>query len=91
MNANPWDRQRAVALAYQPGDTAPVVVAKGYGAVAERIIEEARKHGIFVHDSPELVNLLMQLDLDDQIPEELYLVIAELLVWVFSLESEAGQ
>jgi len=78
----PDDRRRAVALAYHDGDDAPRVVAKGYGEIAERIIEEAERQGIYVHDAPELVALLMNLNLDEQIPPNLYQVIAELLVWV---------
>ncbi|MFP4137026.1 MAG: EscU/YscU/HrcU family type III secretion system export apparatus switch protein [Halomonas sp.] len=79
------DRQRrqAVALAYQGNDDAPRVIAQGYGELAERIIAEAQRQGIYVHDAPELVGLLMQLDLDEQIPPRLYQVIAELLVWIY--------
>ena len=73
-------RREAVALAYNENVAAPYVVARGYGDVAERIIEQAQQHGIFVHDAPELLNLLMGLDLDEQIPVQLYQVIAELLV-----------
>lgn len=80
-------RRRAVAIAYREGDTAPRVAAKGYGEVAEQIIERARQQDIFVHDAPELVALLMQLDLDQRIPPALYQVIAELLVWVYELET----
>lgn len=80
-------RRQAVALAYGDGDAAPRVVAQGYGLVAERIIAEAGRQGIYVHDSPQLVSLLMQLDLDEQIPAGLYQVIAELLVWVREIES----
>lgn len=82
-------RRQAVALAYQDHERAPRVVAKGYGELAERIMAEAQRQGIYVHDAPELVALLMQLDLDAEIPANLYQVIAELLVWVFEL-SEAG-
>jgi len=84
-------RRNAVALAYEPGDVAPRVVAKGYGDIADRIIEQARLNGVYVHESPELVGLLMTLDLDDAIPEDLYLVIAELLVWLYDLDqAKAG-
>jgi len=62
------------------------VLARGYGELAERIIEEARRQNIFVHDSPELVALLMRLDLDERIPAGLYQVVAELLLWVRELE-----
>jgi flagellar biosynthesis protein len=65
-------RQHAVALAYGTGDGAPKVVAKGQGLVAEQIIERARGAGVFVHESKELVSLLMEVDLDRQIPPALY-------------------
>ena len=53
-------RKSAVALAYREGQRSPTVVAKGYGQLAERIIDRAKDAGVFVHDSPELVSLLMQ-------------------------------
>ncbi len=84
--ANPG--QQAVALAYEHGDFAPKVVAKGRGVVAEQIIARAKENGIFVHESKELVSLLMRVDLDDQIPSALYQVIAELLVWLYALEHD---
>ncbi|WP_163559539.1 EscU/YscU/HrcU family type III secretion system export apparatus switch protein [Halomonas sp. NO4] len=78
-------RRQAVALAYRDGDDAPRVLAKGYGDMAERILSEAQRQGIYVHDAPELVSLLMRLDLDERIPASLYQVIAEILVWVYEL------
>ena len=81
-------RRQAVALAYQENERAPRVVAKGYGELAERIMAEAQRQGIYVHDAPEIVALLMQLDLDTEIPPQLYQVVAELLVWVFELSGE---
>lgn len=78
--------QNAVALAYQTGDLAPKVVAKGRGLVAEQIIARAKEHGVFVHESKELVALLMQVDLDDRIPPALYRAVAELLAWLYRLE-----
>ena len=81
-------RALAVALAYAPGDAAPKVVARGRGLVAEAIIERARAHGIFVHESPELVTLLLQVDLDAHIPPQLYVAIAELLAWLYAIEAE---
>lgn len=77
----------AVALAYQDGDGAPRVVAKGAGLLAEQIIARAREAGVFVHESKELVALLMQVDLDREIPPALYRVIAELLAWLYHIES----
>lgn len=80
------NRQAAVALAYHAGDVAPKVVAKGRGIIAQMIIERAREAGIYVHESKELVSLLMQVDLDDRIPPELYRVVAELLAWLYRIE-----
>jgi flagellar biosynthesis protein len=80
--------QQAVALVYEHGDLAPKVVAKGRGVVAEQIIARAKEHGIFVHESKELVSLLMRVDLDDHIPAALYQAIAELLVWLYALEHD---
>ena len=82
------DAQRsAVALAYSQTDAAPRVVARGRGLVAEQIIARAREHGVYVHESPELVSLLLQVDLDQRIPPQLYIAVAELLAWIYRLES----
>jgi len=83
--------QQAVALAYQTGDTAPRVVAKGRGLIAAEIISRAREHGVFVHESKELVALLMQVDLDRDIPPMLYRVVAELLAWLYHIEASQHQ
>jgi flagellar biosynthesis protein len=83
----PDPRQSAVALAYDDGEAAPRVAAKGRGVAAEAIIARAREAGIYVHESPQLVALLMQVDLDAHIPEELYLAVAELLAWLYRLEN----
>lgn len=83
-------RRSAIALSYQDGARAPKVVAKGYGELAERIIERAQEAGVFVHDSPALVSLLMQVDLDQQIPPDLYRAVAEVLAFVYFLEHQAA-
>ena len=57
--------REAIALAYSQTDAAPRVVAKGKGLIAEAIIARAREHGVFVHESPELVALLTQVDIDE--------------------------
>lgn len=85
MNETP--RAQAVALAYGAGDAAPRVVAKGRGMVADEIIRRARDAGVFVHESRELVSLLMGLDLDQRIPPELYVAVAELLAWIYRIEA----
>ena len=78
----------AVVLSYSPEDGAPKVVAKGKGLIADAIIARANEHGIFIHQSKELVNLLMKVDLDDNIPPALYTVVAELLAWLYHIETE---
>jgi flagellar biosynthesis protein len=76
----------AVALAYRTGDAAPKVVAQGRGMIAEAIIARAKEHGVFVHESKELVSLLMQVELDKHIPPALYRAVAELLAWLYHIE-----
>lgn len=82
----PNKRQMAAALAYRSGDAAPRVVASGRGLIAQIIIERARANGIYVHQSEELVSLLMQVELDQHIPPQLYVAVAELLAWLYQLE-----
>lgn len=82
----PDKRLAAAALAYRDGDLAPRLVAKGRGVTAEAIIERARDSGVYVHQSSELLSLLMQVDLDSYIPPQLYIAIAELLAWLYHLE-----
>jgi flagellar biosynthesis protein len=79
-------RRSAAALSYSQDDKAPRVVAKGYGLVADQIIARAREHGVFMHESREMVALLMQVDLDRDIPPALYRAVAELLAWLYRLE-----
>ncbi|MBC3880300.1 EscU/YscU/HrcU family type III secretion system export apparatus switch protein [Undibacterium sp. LX40W] len=88
MNDTPKPIPSAVALSYQDQtDTAPRVVAKGHGLIAEEIIARANEHGVFIHQSKELVSLLMKVDLDDSIPPSLYRVVAELLAWLYHIET----
>lgn len=82
------DQRMAAALSYKQGFYAPVVVAKGKGIMAEAIIACAKEAGVYVHESPELVTLLMQVDLDEHIPAELYRAVAEILVWIYKMEGK---
>lgn len=86
MPAQNSSLKEAVALAYRQTDAAPRVVARGKGLIAEEIIARAREHGVYVHESPELVALLTQVDIDEHIPPQLYLAVAELLAWLYRLE-----
>lgn len=83
----PDERLSAVALAYQQGSGAPKVVAQGRGLLAEAIIEHARQCGLHVHQSSELVALLMRVDLDQEIPPALYRAVAELLAWLYRIDT----
>ena len=79
-------RSSAVALSYRDEGGAPVVVAKGYGVMAESIMRAAREHGLYVHASPQLIRLLMQVQLDRQIPPPLYAAVAEVLAWLWDID-----
>jgi len=82
------NERKAAALSYKQGYYAPVVVARGKGVVAEAIIACAHEAGVYVHESPDLVRLLMQVDSDQFIPPELYRAVAELLVWLQWMENQ---
>ena len=80
-------QQVAVALTYgKDRGGAPKVVAKGRGMIAQAIIERAKQNGVYVHESEDLVGLLMKVELDQEIPPQLYLAVAELLAWLYRLE-----
>jgi flagellar biosynthesis protein len=77
-------RLTAAALAYTPGEeAAPRVVASGQGKVAEKILELARQHGIPIHEDPALAAALAAVNPGDEIPPELYTVVASVLVYIY--------
>ena len=79
-------KPRAVALKYEKEkDAAPRVVAKGRGFVAQKIIEAARAHGVALHEDKNLVEVLEALDLETEIPPELYRAVAEVLAFIYRL------
>ena len=80
--------EQAVALTYEHGEFAPRVLASGKGLVAEQIIAKAKEHDIYIHESKDLVGLLMQVDLDENIPPALYQAVAEVLAWLYQLEQQ---
>lgn len=78
---------KAAALKYNAQtDSAPVVKAKGAGAMAEKIIQTAREHNVPIKEDADLVELLVQLDLDQEIPPEMYKIVAEILAFVYGLD-----
>ena len=86
--------KRAVALKYD-GKSAPTIAATGNFELAEEIIRIAREHGVPLYENAELAGILARLDLNEEIPESLYRVIAEILAFAFNLEGrtpeDAGQ
>jgi flagellar biosynthesis protein len=84
-------RLRVAALRYDhPKDRAPKLVARGEGHMAERILALAREHGIPVHEDRGLVDVLTKLDLDEDIPLEVYQVVAEILAFLYRAHLGAG-
>ena len=82
-------RRKAVALRYnREQESAPRVVARGYGLTAERIIEIARENNIQIHEDPDLAAVLAKLDINTQVPEELYVAVAEVLAFVYRLNQQ---
>ena len=80
--------RKAVALQYQPSEqNAPVVTAKGQGFIAEKIIALAKKRHIPIKDDPDLVQILSQIDLGEEIPSEVYAVVAEIFAFVYHLNT----
>lgn len=84
-------QKKAVALSYLPeSGQAPIVKAKGKGHVADEIIQKAKEHGIPIQEDPALVTLLSQVDIDQEIPSELYAVVAEIMALVYRMEKKAA-
>ena len=82
-------RPQAVALEYKDSeDTAPKVIAKGSGWVADKIVELARKYNIPIYEDKELISILMKLDIGEIIPEKLYDAVAEIIAFVYTLDNK---
>lgn len=86
MAKTPQQTRQAVALRYKPqADTAPKVAAKGKGYLAEKIVEMARAHGVPVREDKNLVQILSRLELEQEIPPEVYRAVAEILSFIYRL------
>ena len=83
-------KEKAVALSYSEEDPAPKVIAKGEGVVAKNIIEKAKKEGIVIYEDSYLVNSLLEINLSDYVPEELYELVAEVIFYVYTLDMKKG-
>lgn len=82
-------RKKAVAVKYTKDDNAPKVVAKGKGYVAEKILENAQKSDVAIIKNKELVEELEKIDLGLEIPQHLYEAVAQILIFISSLEKKA--
>jgi flagellar biosynthesis protein len=81
--------KKAVALKYNSDDTdSPTVIAKGFGDLADDIIELAKQNGVMIHEDPYLSDLLSRMDLGQEIPENLYHVVAELIAFSYVLQGK---
>ena len=78
--------KQAIALSYDPDDDAPKVIASGKGALAERIIEKAQEADVPVHRDDKLADTLSRLEIGELIPPELYEVVAEILLFVDTMD-----
>lgn len=76
----------AVALAYEPGDLAPKILATGKGVLADKIIEKAKESDVPLYKDNKLAKTLSRLQIGDMIPPELYEVVAEILVFVDDMD-----
>ena len=83
------DRKRATALSYSGGHGAPTIAATGQGVIGDRILEIAAAAGVPIREDPALVNELSLLDLGQEIPEDLFVAVAEALAWAYRLDRAA--
>ncbi|MBR5421901.1 MAG: EscU/YscU/HrcU family type III secretion system export apparatus switch protein [Lachnospiraceae bacterium] len=79
-------KKTAIALEYDPNDSAPRVIASGSGRMAEKIIEKAKEAKVPVHQDAKLADTLSRLEIGEMIPPELYEVVAEILVFVDAMD-----
>jgi flagellar biosynthesis protein len=83
------ERLRATALRYEQGQGAPEITATGRGLVAERILAAAREAGVPIRSDPALAEALAALDLGTEVPQALWVAVAEALAWAYRLDAEA--
>ncbi|MEA4848780.1 MAG: EscU/YscU/HrcU family type III secretion system export apparatus switch protein [Clostridiaceae bacterium] len=83
--------KKAAALSYEGGDDAPKIIALGKGEIAHNIIETAKKNNVPIFENSGLADALLRLDIGRQIPQELYTVVAEVLVYISRLDRLKGE
>jgi len=90
-NQNNNKPRTAIALSYEPDEAAPKIIASGKGYLADKIIERAKEANIPLHKDEKLANTLSKLEIGDMIPQELYEVVAEILVFVDKMDRLKGK
>lgn len=88
----PQPKQQAIALSYQQESlSAPKVVAKGSGYIAEKILAAAKQHSVPIYKNKTLVSMLMAVELDREIPPELFQAVAEILAYIYRVDERIGR
>jgi len=88
----PNPMKKAVALKYSPDQAkAPVLTAKGQGRIADQIMQKAKEHGVPIQEDSSLVEVLSKLDVDQEIPQELYKLVAEILSFIYRSDQRAKE
>ena len=81
---------KAVALKYRMyEDNAPKVVAKGKGEIAKKIIQKAREYDVAIFENEVLADMLLDIEIDSEIPPNLYKAVVDVFIWLYSLEEKA--
>ncbi|MET3194448.1 EscU/YscU/HrcU family type III secretion system export apparatus switch protein [Bacillus sp. OAE603] len=89
MKNNQEKRKEAIALKYNTElDSAPKIVAKGKGVIADEILSKAKEFGVPIQEDPSLVEVLSQLEINQAIPEDLYSVVAELFAFIYRADQQ---
>ena len=82
--------KQAVAMKYKAyEDSAPKVIAKGNGEIAKKIIQKAKEYDIAIFQNPELTQMLMNVEIDEEVPPKLYEAVVEVFVWLHKTEKKA--
>ena len=92
IGSEPALTQEVAALVYDPssGHHAPTLVARGKGAIADKILELAAENDIPIRKDPTLISILSALEVGNEVPPDLYGVIAEVLAWAYRTDTSAA-
>ncbi|MGI6091452.1 MAG: flagellar biosynthesis [Veillonellaceae bacterium] len=91
MSKNEEKTMQAIALSYNAKNAAPKVVAKGSGYIADKIVFSAKQNSVPIYQNKTLAGMLMAVDIDREIPPELYQAVAEILAYVYRVDQRLGK